>query len=522
VLKEYGGWAGAFLAILAIILATLADERAVWILSMGGLGAVLIVAGLALNRERVVAVLKGKRARAAGASVGYTGTVVMVVVLVNFLAVRHHKRFDLTENGAFSLSEQTVKVLQALPRGVTITAFYQEVEPTKQKLQDLLEEYKYRTPKLTVRYIDPDKNPGEAKRYGVTEYGTIVVESGKQESRVKTPDEESLTNALIKVTKDREHAVYFVAGHGERSLADGDRNGLSALKGELEKQHYAVKDLALTQGVPADASVVVIAGPQKPFLDAEARMIGDYLDRGGHLFYMQDPGTDPGLAAVLSRYGAAVRKDVVIDKVSQLFGGDARIPMVAADGYDEFHPITKTFRFQTFYPLASSVDVKKNNLPEGVTATELAKTSQYSWGETSEAEFKSGHMKLDEGADTKGPVTIGAAFTKKVDSKAPPEEKKGDQPSPAPAETRLLVFGDSDFLSNAYVNASGNGDLALNGIAWLAEQEDLVSIRPKTSVPRIVILTPQQARFYFWSIVALGPIIITVLGVGIWSRRKKL
>ena len=258
-------------------------------------------------------------------------------------------------------------------------------------------------------------------------------------------------------------------------------------------------------------------------LDAEKTILSDYLNRGGRVFVMQDPGSDPGLGEILARYGAAVRKDVVIDKVSQLFGQDARIPMVPPDGYDEFHPITKSFHYQTFFPLASSIDVK-DVLPEGVTAAKLAKTSDYSWGETSEEELKSGHIRLEEGADVRGPLTIGAALVKKSAAVKPAGDKPSeDKPSEdKTAESRLLLFGDSDFLSNAYFNASGNGDLALSGIAWLSEQEDLISIRPKTSTPRVVILTPQQVFYYFWTIVALAPVAITVVGVGIWWRRKKL
>jgi ABC-type uncharacterized transport system involved in gliding motility auxiliary subunit len=522
ILRVYGGGAGTLLLVTAIILSALIPDR--WIyLSIGGFGLLLLLAAGFLNREAVAAVLKGKRARAAGASVSYVLTVLGVIVLLNFLAGRHHKRFDLTENQAFSLSEQTIKVLKALPREVSITAFLRDGEPARQKLQDLLDEYQYHSRRLTVRYVDPDKNPGEVKRYGITKYGTLVFESGKQEARADTQDEESLTNALIKVTRDRERTIYFTTGHGERSLDDGERNGATLLKSELEKQHYAVRPLVLNQGVPADATAVVIAGPQKAFLEAEARMIGDYLETGGRILCLQDPGVDPGLESVLSRYGVGVRKDVVIDKVSQLFGGDARIPMVPADGYDEFHPVTKTFQLQTFYPLASSISIA-DTLPEGVTATKLAQTSPYSWGETSDQEFRSGSMRLDQGKDTAGPVTIGAAMTRKIGPATPAESPAGDQAGAKPAEpeVRLLLFGDSDFLSNAYFNASGNGDLALSGIAWLSEQEELVSIRPKTSTPRIVILTPQQVRAYFLTMVAVAPIAITVVGVGIWLRRRKL
>ncbi|HKN47399.1 MAG TPA: ABC transporter, partial [Candidatus Polarisedimenticolia bacterium] len=150
--------------------------------------------------------------------------------------------------------------------------------------------------------------------------------------------------------------------------------------------------------------------------------------------------------------------------------------------------------------------------------TKLAQTSQYSWGETNEAEIRSHRVTLDPGADTKGPLTIAAAITRKPPTPADPAKT---QSKTAP-ETRLLVFGDSDFLTNASFNAAGNGDLALNAVAWLSEQEDLVSIRPKTSVPRVVILSPQQAFYYFWTIVALAPVIISAVGVVIWVRRKKL
>ena len=338
-----------------------------------------------------------------------------------------------------------------------------------------------------------------------------------------TADEESLTNAMIKVTKDRERLVYFTTGHGERDLSVSERSGLSLMKGELEKQHYTVKPLVLSQGLPEDATIVIVAGAQKPFLEAEVKMIQEYLQKGGHLFYMQDPETDTGLAGVIAEYGVAVRNDVVVDKVSRLFGGDYLIPLVPADGYDEFHPITKTFRYQTFFPIASSIDIK-SSLPQGVTATKLAQTSPLSWAQPDNGELKTGHLTLKEGTGVKGPVPIAAAVTRKVDQASPPlvqaSSNKGD--AKPTAETRLVVFGDSDFLSNGYFNAPGNGDLALNVVAWLAEQEDLVSIRPKTSLPRILILSPAEGRFYFWSIVAFAPLMITVVGVGVWWRRKKL
>ena len=520
ILRDYGLGFGALCAVIGLILDSMVPEKRTLTLSITVFGAVLFLAGVVLNARAIGAALQGRRARAASASVGYTLTVLAVVVLVNFLSTRHHKRVDLTENKDFSISEQTVKVLEGLPREVTVTSFSRESDPGRQKLQDLLEEYTYRTRKLTVHYVDPDKNPAEVRRYNVSELGTIVVESGKQEQRVNAGDEESITNALIKVTSDKERVVYATTGHGEHDLNDTQRGGLSALKAALEKQNYVVKPLTLNQGVPADASALLIDGPEKPFLEAEVKMVTDYVDQGGRLFLAVDPGNDPGFSPLLDQFGAKVRKDVVIDKVSQLFGGDARIPMVAQDGYDRTHPITKTFEYQTIFPMASSLDVK-DAPPAGVTATKLAHTSELSWGETSEDEMRSGRIQLDEGKDTRGPITLAAAFEKKEAAPPAVPARDGAAPPSAPS-ARVVLFGDGDFISNNYINAGGNGDLALNAIAWLVEQGELMSIRPKSSSPRIAILSPAQVFYYFWTIVAIAPLMIAASGVAIWWRRKRL
>ena len=525
-LRDWGIGLGALVTVTAVILGGIVPERRAWTLSVLAFGLVLLGAGLVLDRVRIAAILRGRAARAASASAGYTLAVLAVVVLVNFMAGRHHKRLDLTENKEFSLSEQTIKILTGLGRDVSVTSFAPD-DPGYQKGRDLLDEYKYRSGHLQVKYIDPDRNPGEVRRYNVTEAGTVVIESGKAEARVTTLDEESLTNAIIKVTSDKERLVYFTSGHGEADINATDEGGLSALKGVLEKQNYVVKPLVLTQGVPADATAVVIAGPRKPFMQAEVGMVTQYAGRGGRLFVMENPGDDPGFAPLLATFGAAVRKDVVIDKFSQLFGGDARIPLVPPEGYDRQHPITKTFDLQTVYPLASSIDIKSPS-PEGVTATKLAQTSELAWGETSESEVTSGRVTMNQGVDTPGPVVLGAAFEKKTDTPpgeapaAPAAGAEGTTDTAAKAGSRLVLFGDSDFVTNHYFNAGGNGDLALNAIAWLVEQGELISIRPKTGTPSLVILSPAQVFYYFWSIVAIAPLCIAAVGVVIWWRRKRL
>jgi ABC-type uncharacterized transport system involved in gliding motility auxiliary subunit len=364
-IRNYGIGVGLLLLVLAFILNSFGLEARTYVLSLAGLGLLILLAGLGADRQRVVALLTGRRGRAAGASVGYTLVVLAVVVLIN----------------------QTIRVLEELPRSVSVTAFYQDSEPTRQKLRDLLDEYRYRTDRLTVRFVDPDKNPAEVRRYDVTEYGTTVLESGERESRVTVADEEAITNALIQVTMDTERVVYFTTGHGERDLDDTGEGGVSLLKEALEKQHYTVNSLLLNTPVPPDATLVVVGGAKKPFLDAEIALLGRYVEQGGRLLLMQDPWTDPALGDLLGRYGVAFRDDVVVDQVSQLFGGNALTPLVAPDGYDGAHAITRTFEYQTFYPMARSIEVA-DQAPDGVQITRLAQTSSFSWGEMSEEELQ--------------------------------------------------------------------------------------------------------------------------------------
>lgn len=535
VLRDYGAGTGALLLVLGFILTTVVPERRSLAISIALFGLTLIVSGLVLDRKRVALILKGRRGRSAGASAGYILVVTAIVVLVNFIAGRHHARYDVTENKAFSLSPQTIRVLETLPGEVRATAFHREGEPGRGRLEELVEEYRYHSDKLTWRFVDPDKNPGEVGRFEIRDYGTIVFESAGRESRTTTADEESLTNALIKVTREDQLVAYVTTGHGERSLEERERSGLSLLAEALLKQDYRVAPAALTSGVPEDAGVLVIAGPDRPFLPEQIGMVNDYLNAGGRALVLIDPGTDPGLAGILSAFGLAVRRDVVIDKVSQIFGGDARMPVIDAAGYDPLHAVTRGFKYQTLYPMVSSIRIAET-LPERVSVSRLARTSDASWGETNVSEVESGSITYDEGVDTRGPVVVAAAASRRIGEVADDPEggdtaaegdgvsgdDAGDRPSDVRREARLVLFGDSDFVTNGYFNMTGNGDLALNAIAWLAEREELVSIRPQPSQPHLVVLTSDQIRYYFLTIVVLMPVSIAAAGIAVWIRRRRL
>ncbi len=439
-----------------------------------------------------------------------------VIALVEAVSYRHNWRVDLTENKRQSLSPQTAKVLKELKAPVKAIAFLRPDIPGKRTTEDRLKLYAANSDgKFSWETIDADSNPLRATRYGVTTYGTIVLEAEVKkgevrEEKVQDAEEETLTNALIRVTREGKRVVYFLKGHGEKELAGNERNGLSQLKAALEKVNYETKDLLLAREakVPDDAGIVVVAGPEKDLLPNEMDALAGYVGRGGRLLLMADPFKAPGLGGLVERYGIGLDNDVIIDVsgLGQMFNTGPEVPIVA--DYPA-HPVTQGFRLITAFPVARSITVKEKPA-EGVTAQVLARTSPESWGETNQEQIKTGQVKPDPG-ETRGPLAVAAAAT--VNVKATHADQKG-------AKARLVVVGDSDFASNLAFNAQGNRDFVLNILAWLAGEENVISIRPKDARNSPVFLTATQGYVLFWLPVVVLPIAMIVAGVVAVAQKR--
>jgi len=518
-LKRLSAPIGALVLLSGLAEVLISPERSVVVSTLLAVGMVLVLLGVFLNLKEIADGFRGRAVREAGGGLAYIIIVAVVLSLLNFLAVRHHKRFDLTQQGAFTLSEQTRQILAKLPREVDVRAYYYGNTGAERKMKDLLEEYAYQTPeKFRYRFIDPLKDPAQTKADGITQEQSIFLRSAGASTTVVTPDEEGITNAVLKVTKDIVRTLCFAIGHGEKDVKESGPEGYSAFQEAIEKQQSKVEAFSPGLGVPGKCAVVVVAGPEKPWLPAEAEKLREFLDRGGAAAILLDPGQDSGLESLLGRYGISFRHDLIIDRVSALFGGKPNIPMVPADGYGS-HPITKGFRYQTFYPLATSLTLASPP-PAGVSLQELAKTTPLSWGEMDyEKEAKTGKLRLDSN-DLQGPLVLAAVATREAPSAPAPQTQAAQKPSKP--ETRLVVFGDSDFPCNSYFSATSNGEIFLRATNWLAGQEELVAIRPKSNLPTFVTLSQRQASLIWIVSILIAPATILVVGAFIWVRRKKL
>ncbi len=444
-----------------------------------------------------------------------------ILIFVNLLAFRHKHRFDFTEGGYFTLAPQTKKVVSNLPREVKLTAFFQTESSEKIAFTNLIAGYLEETDKIKLHYVDPDKNPAMTKQYGVTTYGTLTLESGTKETKVQNSSEENITNALLKVTRDEQKVIYFLEGHNEGQISNDDDLGYTTAKENLEKDGFIVKPLLLLQSgeIPKDASVLVIPGPKKPLQDEEKTILENYLNSGGAIFMLIDPQSAPGMETFLKKWGIELGNNIVIDPVSKLFGGDFAAPVV---NQYTIHEITSNFVLATIFPIIRSVHA----VPvAGITTTELLKTGANSWAESN---FNLGEtVSYDEGKDIKGPVPVSVIAIKELGETSPenpstPEsntEPKENKPS---LKATLLVVGDSDFSNNRYTNFSGNGDFFLNAVSWLAQEEQLISIRPKERKNTPIQMTQSMGSAIFIMGIFVFPGLIAAIGIRIWWRRRRL
>jgi ABC-type uncharacterized transport system involved in gliding motility auxiliary subunit len=492
----------------------------VWPALLIGGGLVLLLGLYGSFATSVRRALAGRNTRYGLNALVLIALILGVIALVEAVSYRHNWRADLTENKRWSLSPQTIKVVRELPVPVKALAFFRPDQPGKRAAEDLLRQYAARSDgKLTWETVDADRQPLVAKKHNVESYGTVVLEAKlpdgtAKEEKILEAEEEKLTNALIRVTRSGKRVIYFVKGHGEKDPASTDRTGYNQVKSALEKLNYEVKDLLLAREtkVPDDAAIVVVAGPQRDLLASEVDALLAYVGRAGKVLFLVDPAVDRlqpgGLAPMLERWGLVLAGDVIIDVNPQgrAAGAGPEVPVV---GDYVAHPITRDFRFATLFPVARTVTVK-DKLAEGVTAQALARTTGESWAETSQTQIQTGQVRPDPN-EARGPLTIAAVAT--VDARDVPAERKG-------AKARIVVIGDSDFASNGFVNLSGNRDFFLNTLSWLAEEENLIAVRPKESRNTPVFLTAAQNQVLFAVPVLLIPLSMAAAGVVVAVRRR--
>ncbi len=451
------------------------------------------------------------------ASSNMTVAILLILVLavaVTLLSDRHYFRWDVTASGEHTLSDKTLQALKTIQEPVKAIAFVKEPSEEASNVKKLLASYEYHLKGLSFEMVDPDRNPALTRQYDIKALNTVILEGFGQSQTVKTPDEESLTNALVRLSKGRTEKVYWVMGHGERPFKSTAQESLASIHQNLSNQNYEFEELTLAQkDIPSDAALVVVAAPEKNLFPEEVASLKRFLNKGGSLLVFLEPYQDAGLKQFLREYGVVMSSDMVVDKMSRVMGGDFLLPMIVTYGN---HEITKNFRLLSFFSLARSVEVDKGVKKKGLTLTNLALTSQESWSETDRDALNQGKARLDA-EDRQGPLSL--AVIVELD----PKEAKGEEgkeEDKITGEGKLAVFGDADFASNKFVSLAGNSELMINTMNYLVGRKDLITIPEKERPADHLMLSRNQGLMLFWIPVVGIPLLVIVLGVVVWRKRR--
>jgi ABC-type uncharacterized transport system involved in gliding motility auxiliary subunit len=494
------------------------DSTLVWVHIVGG--ALCLVAYLAFGFENFQALVGQRSTRYGAGAVVYSLLFIVLVTGANYMGHRHHKRWDVTEGGVYTLSGQSTKVGENLQNDLAMTAFVEG--GSNPGLESLLESYTYVNPaRVKMRLVDPDKEPALVEQMKITTAPSVHLQYGNESFVVTQPSEETITNGIIRVTRATKKLVYFVEGFGQAlTSSEEDPKGYAAAKLALQQENYEVKPLLLpsVEKIPDDASVVIIPGVGQPFTDTAIAALDGYLKGGGHLFVLVGPRQgDDKLAGLLASWGAKLGNDIVLDQEVRLFEGPRVGMQPLAKEYGQ-HPITQELKDYTVFPQTRTVDPDAAG-KKGLAATTLVKTSASSWGETAVDDvFAKGIARLDD-TDKKGPLSVAVAATAKLkDMGLTPTAPEGQK---APEEARLVVVGTQRVADSQTITQSRtNGDLFLNAVGWLVGQEELVSIRSRSVRASRAEFPPSEAGQLFYLSVLIIPELMVALGIAVWWRRR--
>lgn len=543
---------GAFLLFLAMTVASFQGQESTVTRVLLSLGVILMVAAAISNWAWFTSRLFS---RATGYGLNNLILILAVVAiagLCNYVMQRHNTRVDMTADRRFSLSDQTLKVLERLDDPVECQAYFLEGGQEDQRKQRasventlmrrLLERYAEASSKFTFRMIDPEKDPIATKAAGVKYNATVILKTKDKEVTID-PDkmfeynrslfaqrlqqfrgEQALTSALLDLTTGAVRTVYFLEGHGERSLDDDGDRGYSTMKEYLLRDHYRYEslNLYLKPEIPENCTVLVVAGPVQPFQETELAAIEKYLDAGRSALFLLDLDAPQGLRELLAKYGITSKRSILIDPsrcVQSLFR-ERFVTQIVPEYGD--HEITADLKEnKRFAMLPNSTLIEKKASEKGTyTYYPLLSTSGESWAET---QLDQPRASLDPSVDTKGPVQVAYAFDKPGEKTGGEEEDKGEDAHTPDTVSRCVVFGNVDFAANRNLGQPANIDLFMNSINWLSGETDKISIRPKSEeIPRLDPTVTEAASRIFTGTMVLLPGFFFALGGFVWWRRSRL
>lgn len=434
----------------------------------------------------------------------YVLLIVVVILLAKF-SLKTNVSVDWTANNRHTLSETTTDLLAQLQDEITIQAFISTDNDYREALESLFSRYQQHSDKLNVEYINPDFSPDLVRQLNIQQQGELVITRGPQKIHVFDLSEQSLTNALISVSRTKEQWLVFIEGHGERSPFGQENYNLSTWAEQLKQKGFKFQALNLVEHsqIPSNTAAIIIASPETSWLDGEIRIIQDYIANGGNLLWLADPKTHQHLSALTEQLGLEFIPGTVIDPNAQLLGIDDPTFSLINDYAN--HPIGEATSSVTLYPKA--IALEPSSTENEWQQLSLLNSQVNTWSKATAIE-KNTQLEFELGVDSPGPFSLAYLLTRlnsELDSN----------------EQRIAVLGDSDFISNSYIGNAANLELGIALINWLTQDDELIAIPVKTTIDNSLDLSRTQSLVIDLGFLIVAPLILFIIAFLIWRVRRQ-
>ncbi|MFT4562193.1 MAG: ABC-type uncharacterized transport system involved in gliding motility auxiliary subunit [Gammaproteobacteria bacterium] len=425
-------------------------------------------------------------------------SILALLVLVCWLTSRSPMTRDVTRARAHTLSQASVAVLSTLTTPVAITAYLPGDHPFRKQIDHLVDRYRRHQPSLTLDYVDPESVP-ELVRSREIRTGELIMETDGRIERTAHYSEQAVTEALARLARATERWIVFVKGHGERSSSRGANHDLSEWVETLEKRGLNVQEISLAEFdvVPDNTTVLVIASPQVDYQARESKAVVEYLARGGNLLWLAEPDSPPGLVELEREVGFERIPGTIVDPLT-IANGIENPAFILLDNYAA-HPATDGFNYTTVLFYATGLHERA---ADGWQAHRLILSSDKAWSET---QALSGNVGYEAASDYLGPLPVALALSRRRDEH----------------EQRVIVIGDGDFLTNAYLQNSGNQDLGVRLIEWLSRDDLMIGVASRAAIDNKLTLQDWHKAVMGFGFLIVLPMAFALNGLLIWWRRRR-
>ncbi len=432
--------------------------------------------------------------------------------LLAWLSNQHSMQFDWTANQRNTLSQSSIELLRALKHPVNVNVYAQNDDAVHTAVDEIMKRYQRFKPDFNYRLLNPDIDIESSQQDQISAYGQYIISYNGRKETVTSLSENTISGALLRLSRSGNERLVFLSGHGERS-PNGDNNiSYTKLAGALALKGIKSESLNLLQStIPDDTGVLVIAAPDHELSPGELEHIDKYIERGGNLFWLMDPGPMQGMDELANRLGIRFLDGIVVDNNTNLretlrIQHPAMIPVL-----DYFpHTITRNLQYNTLFPISRGIE----QVDDSWQASAIAQSLPQSWSETAQL---GGEIAFEaENGDVQGPIKIVMALQRVLTAPA-----ENQAVNPTKASQRIVIAGDSDFLANSYIGAGANLQLGLNIINWLSGDDDLIAVEPKNAPDTKLQLDDGEILLIGAGFFLMLPATLFTAGLIIWFKRRK-